>query len=138
MKKRGFSLIEIIVVILIIGILGGIVGQSVFKWPGKAKLQVAKTNISTISDALMMYYMEHNDAYPTMDGGLISLVTKPAGDEDWGGPYIINESILTDPWGKKYNYKVPGDSGRGFSVWSEGRDGKEGGDEKIDKKISSK
>lgn len=138
MKKGGFTLIEIIVVILIIGIIGGIVGQSVFKWPGKAKMQVAKTNISALSDALNMYYMEHDGKYPGNDTGLVSLVTKQTGDEDWGGPYLMNDSILTDPWGRKYNYKNPGENGKGFMVWTEGRDGKIGGEDKIDKRIESK
>lgn len=135
MKKKGFSLIEIIIVMVIIGVLGSIVGPKIFNKPDKAKVLKANTDIAAISSALMEFN-NNEGRYPTMEEGLIALVKKPANAKNWKQYGYLFEDSVTDPWGKKYLYKVPGDNWY-FTVWSLGKDGVEGG-EGVNATISSK
>jgi general secretion pathway protein G len=135
MNKKGFSLIEIIIVMVIIGILGSIIGPKIFNKPDKAKVLRAKTDIAAISSALMEFN-NNESRYPTPEEGLKALVVKPENAKNWKQYGYLFEDSLTDPWGNAYNYKVPGDQWY-FTIWSLGKDGKEGG-EGVNATISSK
>ena len=125
--QDGFTLIELMVVILIIGLLATIVVQNLRSATDKAKRVKAQADIAQIKSALDRYYLD-NGSYPTTDQGLTGLVTAPtAGDvpKDWGGPYI--EKVPPDPWGNSYFYQSDGNS---YVLKSFGADGVEGGEGK--------
>jgi general secretion pathway protein G len=123
----GFTLIEILVVVVILGILAAIVVPRVMERPGEARVTRAKQDISGVVTALSLYKLD-NFAYPSNEQGLDALVTKPAGQPEapnWKGPYL--DRVAKDPWGKPYLYARPGQHGD-VDVYSYGSDGKPGGD----------
>lgn len=125
--SRGFTLIEILVVVVILGILAAIVVPRVMERPGEARVTRARQDIQGIVTALSMYKLD-NYAYPSTEQGLDALVTKPSGQPDapnWKGPYL--EHAPKDPWGHPYQYAQPGQHGS-IDVYSLGADGKPGGD----------
>ena len=125
--SRGFTLIEILVVVVILGILAAIVVPRVMERPGEARVTRARQDIQGIVTALSMYKLD-NFAYPSTEQGLEALVTKPSGQPDapnWKGPYL--ERTAKDPWGHPYQYAQPGQHGS-IDVYSLGADGKPGGD----------
>lgn len=126
--QRGFTLIEIMVVIVILGILGAIVGPKVLNSPDKARITKAKQDLQVISAALDMYKLD-NFNYPDTDQGLDALVTRPTSGEDvpnWQeGGYI--KKVPKDPWGRDYLYMSPGENGD-VDVYSLGADGAPGGE----------
>ncbi len=130
-KQGGFTLIEIMVVIVIIGILIGLVAPNIVGNVDEARVTAAKADISTLVDALERYYMD-SSAYPTTDQGLEALVVKPTiGPEPrrWRAQgYIKRKAMLVDPWGNEYRYISPGVSSP-FDLYSLGADGQEGGEE---------
>lgn len=128
MRKRrqseaGFTLMELLVVLVIIGLLAAFVGPIVFQWISPAKQTAARQQIDGFMTALDSYLIDHGQ-YPTTDQGLDALRTDP-GTENWKGPYLRKE-IPVDPWGNAYVYRAPGRSG-GFEIVSYGSDGLEGG-----------
>lgn len=125
----GFTLIEVIVVIVVISILAGLVGPMVFGNVADAKLQAARAQIELFGLALDGYRLD-NDRYPTTEQGLGALRAVPAGEpvpRRWRGPYLRRELPL-DPWGHEFVYRAPGEANPdGYDLLSLGRDGRPGG-----------
>ena len=123
---RGFTLIEIMVVVVIMGILAALVVPKLMGRTDDARIIAAKQDIATVMQALKLYKLD-NQRYPTTEQGLKALVEKPAGLESWDGPYIKKKESLIDPWGEPYHYRHPG-TGKEFDIYSLGSDKKEGGE----------
>ena len=121
--QKGFSLIELLVVMVILGILGTLVAPRIFGQLDKAKVQGAENQIIAISQALDLFRLNTDD-YPE---ALLDLVEQPSDVEGWAGPYIRRKA-LKDPWNNEWVYMVPGQHGD-FDLVSLGADGQEGGDE---------
>jgi len=129
LQERGFSLIELIVVLVILGLLATVVGPKVMDRLGKGKVEIAKMQVSELSGALDLYRFDVG-RYPTSAEGLGALITNP-GVENWSGPYL-KKQVPKDPWNREYQYRSPGEHGD-FDLYSLGADGAEGGDgENID------
>lgn len=123
---RGFTLLELLVVLLIIAMLAGYVGPKLFGELDRAKVKTANGQLKALSDALDRYRLDMGN-YPSTDQGLHSLVEKPAAAGNrWHGPYLTRE-IPADPWGQPYQYAQPGTAGKDFDLKSQGADGKPGG-----------
>jgi general secretion pathway protein G len=130
-RDRGFTLIEIMAVVLIIGLLGGIVGTVVFRQIDKAKVTTAKIQVKSLEQALDAYRMD-NGRYPSTEQGLDALVHKPTGDpvpKRWQPEgYLSGGKVPMDPWDNAYQYTSPGSHNPySFDVWSFGADGTPGG-----------
>lgn len=123
-QERGFSLIELIVVLVILGLLATVVGPRVMDRLGKGKVDIAKMQVSELSGALDLYRFDVG-RYPTSAEGLNALVSNP-GVENWSGPYL-KKAVPKDPWNREYQYRSPGEHGD-FDLYSLGADGSEGGD----------
>lgn len=123
-KSKGFTLLELLVVIVIIGLLAGYVAPRYFGQVGKSEVQVARAQIDSLEKALDQYRLD-NRHYPSAEQGLDALVLKPSDEANWAGPYL-KKAVPNDPWGRPYVYRVPGSKGD-FEVYSLGRDGKPGG-----------
>ena len=123
-RNKGFTLLELLVVIVIIGLLAGYVAPRYFGQVGKSEVQVARAQIDSLEKALDQYRLD-NRHYPTAEQGLDALVNKPSGEANWAGPYL-KKAVPSDPWGRAYVYRVPGARGE-YDVFSLGRDGKPGG-----------
>jgi general secretion pathway protein G len=124
---RGFTLIEILVVVVILGILALIVVPRVMERPGEARVTRARQDIQGIVTALSLYKLD-NFTFPSTEQGLDALVTKPAGQPEapnWKGPYL--DRAAKDPWNHPYQYQKPGQHGE-IDVFSYGADGKPGGE----------
>ncbi len=123
-KSHGFTLLELLVVIVIIGLLAGYVAPRYFSQVGKSEVQVAKAQIDALEKALDQYRLDTR-RYPSTEQGLQALNVKPANENNWNGPYL-KKALPNDPWGQPYVYKIPGQKGD-FDLVSYGRDGKPGG-----------
>lgn len=132
-KADGFSLIELLVVIIILGLLSALVAPKFFGKVDKAKTKTAKAQIELLGAALDSLRLD-NGRYPTTEEGLDALREKPGELKDWDGPYLP-KPVPLDPWDRPYIYKAPGDHGD-YDLYSYGRDGVEGG-EKSDQDIVS-
>ena len=123
-KSRGFTLLELLVVMVIIGLLVGYVAPMYFKQVGKSEVKVARAQIESFGKALDQYRLDTGH-YPTTEQGLAALITKPADETRWDGPYL-KKGIPTDPWGTAYTYKRPGTHGE-YDIISFGKDTVPGG-----------
>lgn len=128
--RRAFTLIELVVVIIVLGLLAGIVAPQIFGRVSEAKSVAARSQLELFGVALDSYRLD-NGAYPSTEQGLAALRDKPARDPlpaNWRGPYLRKE-IPLDPWQRPYVYRSPGERNKGgFDLMTYGRDGKPGGD----------
>ena len=125
MKKfSGFTLLELLVVIVIIGLLAGYVAPRYFSQVGRSEIQVARAQIESLEKALDQYRLDMR-RYPSAEEGLEALVAKPPSAQAWSGPYL-KKAVPNDPWGHPYVYRSPGQKSE-FELFSYGRDGKPGG-----------
>ena len=123
--QAGFTLVEMLVVITIIGLIMGLVGPRVLSYLSESKVKAARIQIESLSAALDLYYLD-NGRYPAANEGLVALVQRPASASAWNGPYLKTGSVPADPWGHSYVYKVPGDHAA-YEIASFGSAGQEGG-----------
>lgn len=121
---RGFTLLELLVVVVIIGLLAGLVAPRYFDQVGKTNTKIAKAQIDSLEKALDQYRLDVG-SYPTSEQGLQALNTKPNNVEKWQGPYL-KKTVPPDPWGRPYRYKSPGDHSD-YDIFSFGADGQPGG-----------
>ena len=121
---RGFTLLELLVVVAIIGLLVGFVAPRYFGQIGKSEVNAAKAQIDALEKALDQYRLD-TGRYPSNETGLNALVQRPQNEPKWGGPYL-RKDVPLDPWGKPYAYRIPGEKGD-FDVVSYGKDGAPGG-----------
>ena len=132
-NKKGFTLIEIMVVVIILGLLAGIVLPKILGREEEAKVSAAKVQIKSFESALDGYKQD-NGFYPTTDQGLSALIKKPEvgriPDKWKEGGYLKPARIPKDPWGKDYLYFSPGNEGREYEIVSYGPDGEQGGEGK--------
>lgn len=127
----GFTLLELLVVIVIIGLLAAFVAPKYFGQIGKSKTQMARAQIEALDKAIDQYRLD-TGAYPTTAQGLVALSVQPASEANWRGPYLKKATPI-DPWGKAYIYTSPGTGDREFEIVSYGKDGAAGGaDENAD------
>jgi general secretion pathway protein G len=125
-QDAGFTLLELLVVLAILGLLAAIVAPQVLKYLGTSRSQVAKVQVENISAALEHFDLDMG-RYPTPEEGLDALVARPTAAANWDGPYLKKSSALVDPWGQKYAYRTPGKHGDA-DVYTLGSDKAEGGD----------
>lgn len=123
-SQRGFTLLELLVVMVIIGLLAGYVGPKYFAQIGKSEVKVARAQIDALEKALDQYRLDVG-RYPGAEAGLNALVARPASEPKWQGPYL-KKAVPDDPWGHPYIYRIPGEHGE-FDLFSYGRDGQSGG-----------
>ena len=125
LRQTGFSLLELLVVLVIIGLLVGYVGPRYFSQVGKSEVKAARAQIKALEDALDQYRLDLG-RYPDGEQGLAALFTKPAGEDRWQGPYL-RKAVPNDPWGNPYQYRYPGEHGE-VDLFSFGKDGQQGGE----------
>jgi general secretion pathway protein G len=123
--RAGFSLVEMLVVLAIIGMIVGLVGPRVLNYLSESKVKTAQIQMENIASALDLFYLDAG-RYPTTEEGLAALVRGPAGLPAWNGPYLKATTPPRDPWGHDYLYRAPGQNGP-YDVASLGPSGKEGG-----------
>ena len=123
-SQGGFTLLELLVVMVIIGLLAGYVGPKYFAQIGKSEVKAARAQIDALEKALDQYRLDVGH-YPGVDGGLNALNIKPASEPKWQGPYL-KKAVPDDPWGHPYIYRIPGEHGE-YDLLSYGRDGQPGG-----------
>ncbi|HEY8974832.1 MAG TPA: type II secretion system major pseudopilin GspG [Burkholderiaceae bacterium] len=122
--SAGFTLLELLVVIVIIGLLAGLVAPRYFDQVSKSNTKIAKAQIDSLEKALDEYRLDVG-VYPTTEQGLEALNTRPQNVDKWAGPYL-KKAVPLDPWGASYVYKSPGEHGE-YDLLSYGKDGQPGG-----------
>ncbi|HJR29449.1 MAG TPA: type II secretion system major pseudopilin GspG [Pseudomonas sp.] len=123
--QSGFTLLELLVVLVVLGLLAGIVAPKYFAQLGRSEVKVAKAQIEGLSKALDLYRLEVGH-YPSTEQGLQALVTAPADEPRWTGPYL-QKKLPLDPWGHNYTYRYPGENSE-YDLLSMGKDGQPGGE----------
>lgn len=123
-RSRGFSLFELLVVMLIIGLLASYVGPRYFAQVGKSEVKAARAQMDALDKALEQYRLDVG-RFPTSEQGLAALMTRPNNEPKWSGPYL-KKAVPPDPWGMPYVYKSPGEHGE-FDLSSLGKDRRPGG-----------
>jgi general secretion pathway protein G len=123
-QVKGFTLLELLVVLVIIGMLAGLVAPKFFAQIGKSETKTARAQINALEKALDQYRLDQGH-YPSSEQGLSALKDRPAGETKWSGPYL-SKGVPLDPWLRPYVYKFPGEHGE-FDLSSYGKDGQPGG-----------
>jgi general secretion pathway protein G len=123
-RDSGFTLLELLVVMVIIGLLAGYVGPKYFSQIGKSEVKVARAQLDALEKALDQYRLDTGH-YPAMEQGLAGLVMRPTNEPKWDGPYL-KKNVPMDPWGNNYVYRIPGEHGE-IDLMSYGKDGQPGG-----------
>ncbi|MGV1100709.1 type II secretion system major pseudopilin GspG [Thiovibrio sp. JS02] len=123
-KQGGFSLMELLIVMVILGLIASLVGPKLFGKLGKAQQKAAKTQIEMLMTALDAFRLDVG-RYPNQQEGLAALVTNP-GIEKWEGPYL-KKAVPNDPWGNPYSYRIPGEHGE-LDIYTYGQDNQPGGE----------
>jgi general secretion pathway protein G len=123
-RSEGFTLLELLVVMVILGLLAGYVAPKYFGQVGKSEVKVARAQIDAFDKALDQYRLDTGH-YPSTAQGMSALSTKPANEAKWDGPYL-KKTVPPDPWGNAYQYRQPGEHGE-YDLFSYGKDGQPGG-----------
>lgn len=123
-RIQGFTLLELLVVMVILGLLAGYVAPKYFGQVGKSEIKVARAQIDAFEKALDQYRLD-TGRYPGTAQGMGALVIQPANEPKWQGPYL-KKALPPDPWGNPYQYRQPGEHGE-YDLYSYGKDGKPGG-----------
>ena len=123
--SSGFTLLELLVVMVIIGLLAGFVAPRYFAQVGKSQVKAARAQIDALDKALEQYRIDVGHL-PTTEQGLAALNTQPSGEQNWAGPYLKKE-VPADPWGAPYVYAEPGTHNNDYDLMSYGKDGRAGG-----------
>ena len=123
-RHSGFTLLELLVVMVIIGLLAGYVGPKYFAQIGKSEIKATRAQLDSLEKALDQYRLDTGH-YPSTEQGLAALTAKPDNDARWDGPYL-KKTVPDDPWGHAYQYKSPGEHGE-YDLYSLGKDGQPGG-----------
>ena len=123
-RARGFTLLELLIVLVVLGLLVSIVGPKYFTQLGKSEAKAAQAQVASLAKALDMYRVDVG-RYPTTEQGLAALIAAPTNEPKWHGPYL-QKAAPPDPWGRAYVYKSPGEHGD-FDLLSYGKDGTAGG-----------
>jgi len=124
-KRAGVTILEILIALAIIALIAAVVGPRLISYLGRAKSETAGLQLKQIKSAMQLYYIDMG-RYPSDAEGLAALVSSPAGNGDWQGPYLENESGLKDPWGRDYIFHA-GSDGALPEILTFGRDGVQGG-----------
>lgn len=123
--ERGFTLVEMLVVIAVIGLIMGLIGPRVLNYLGESKVKAAKIQLQSFSSALDLFNLDAG-RYPSTAEGLAALVRRTPGVDAWNGPYLRGGTVPNDPWNHPYVYRAPGERGA-YDIVSLGSDGREGG-----------
>ena len=121
-RKAGFTLVEMLVVLAIIGLIVGIAAPRVFNQLAGAKVRTAKVQIESLKSALDLFFLDVG-RYPTTSEGLAVLMVRPSNAAAWNGPYVKSTTVPRDPWNQDYLYRSPGQDGRAYEIVSLGPDG---------------
>ncbi|MDF7807164.1 type II secretion system major pseudopilin GspG [Pontiellaceae bacterium B12219] len=136
-SKSGFTLVELLVVLVILMVIGTIAVQNFSGQEDKAKVKAARASFTTLENALERFKLDMG-RYPTEDEGLAVLITAPEDDDgSWGPKYLKKERYLLDAWNNDYIYTVPGPDGEPYEIISYGADGVEGGEGQFDADLSN-
>ena len=125
-REAGFTLVELLVVLIILGLIAAFAAPRVIKFVGGAKTDSARIQIERLSSVLDLYRLQIG-RYPSEDEGLNALMDAPADAPNWDGPYLKKADALNDPWGRSYLYRFPGEYGD-FDLYTLGADGQDGGE----------
>jgi general secretion pathway protein G len=128
-SQAGFTLVEVLVVLSIIGLVVGLIGPRVVGYLTDAKVSTARIQATTLSNAVELFFID-NGRYPLEQEGLQALVAAPSNLRTWNGPYLKGSTVPRDPWGRPYGYAVQND-GRGFAITIAGNDRPGGGEDSL-------
>jgi general secretion pathway protein G len=135
--EGGFTLLELLVVLAILGLLIGLVAPAALHQLGSAKMKVAHQSIERLASVLDMYKLDVG-TYPTTEQGLQALLTRPSGVTHWSGPYLKGDAVPEDPWGHSFVYRMPSNRpGRDYDLYSLGPSGRIAGTEQSEKILSN-